>query len=109
MTAPLIENDIKGACGKDCRVVLDCGGGARVAGVVKANPEASIRPTLCAGVGDFSAICVKQGSEAAAIARVAGHKLACEFGNPGLRGFWVLGGHKGTVSGAIKYEVESCL
>ena len=101
MTAPLIENDIKGACGKDCRVVLDCGGGARVAGVVKANPEASIRPALGAGVGNFSASCVDQGIEAATIARVAGPKLACEFGNPGLRGFWVLGGHKGVGSGVI--------
>ncbi len=68
---------------------------------VKANPLASIRLTLCAGVGDFCASCVKQGSEAAAIARVTGHKLACEFGNPELRGFWVLGGHKGNVCGVI--------
>ncbi len=76
VTAPLIKNDIKGACGEECRVVLNCGGGARVAGVVKVNPEASIRPDLGAGVGDFSASCIEQGSEAATIARMARHKLA---------------------------------
>ena len=95
MTVPLIERNIKGACGEDCRVVLNCGGGARVAGIVKANPKAVIRPVLGTGVGDFSASCVEQGSETAAVARMAGHKLACEFGNPGLRGFRGLGGHEG--------------
>ena len=94
MTAPLIENNIKRACGEDCRVVLDCGGGARVAGVLKANPEAFIWPALGTCVGDFSASSVEQGIEVAAVARMAGHKLACEFGDPRLRGFRRLGRHE---------------
>ena len=95
MTVPLIERNINVACGEDCRMVMDCGSGARVAGIVKANPDAVIRPILSTSVGDFSASCVEQGSEAAAVPRMAGHKLACEFGNPGLRGFGGLGGHGG--------------
>ena len=101
MTAPLIEHNIKGACGEDCRVVLNCGNGARVAGIVKANPEAVVRPVLDTGVGDFSASCVEQGIEVAAVARMAGHKLACEFGNPGRRGFGGLGGHEGVGPGLL--------
>ena len=94
MTAPLIKHNIKGACGEDSRVVLNCGNDARVARIVKANPEAVVRPVLDTGVGDFSASCVEQGSKTAAVARMAGHKLACEFGNKG-RWFGGLGGHEG--------------